>query len=74
MRSRLPRSERQRPSDQHSEDSYAPGGPVNGRAPDSSADRGGRDVRRRKPTITDGPFTETKELLGGWAPPGSVRR
>lgn len=74
MRSRLPRDERQTPSDQHAEDSYAPGGAVNGRAPGSSADRGERGVRRRKPTITDGPFAETKELLGGWSPPGSVRR
>ena len=30
--------------------------------------------RRRRPTIIDGPFTESKELLGGWWPPGAKRR
>jgi hypothetical protein len=31
-------------------------------------------VRRRKPPITDGPFAESKEMLGGYAPPGASRR
>ncbi|HEV8497976.1 MAG TPA: hypothetical protein VGQ56_13975 [Gemmatimonadaceae bacterium] len=74
MRSRLPREERQRSSDQHAEDSYVKGGPVNGRAPDSSANQRQPHVRRRTATITDGPFAETKELLGGWTPPASARR
>jgi len=26
-----------------------------------------RSRRRRRTAITDGPFTESKELLGGWA-------
>lgn len=31
--------------------------------------------RRRKPTVIDGPFTETKELFGGdFGPPREKRR
>ena len=39
-----------------------------------STERVRRTRRPRKPTITDGPFAETKEMLGGYQPPGSVRR
>jgi hypothetical protein len=31
-------------------------------------------VRRRKPPITDGPFAESKEMLGSYSPPGAARR
>jgi hypothetical protein len=73
MRSKMPHDERESLSDEHAEDSYTAGGLVNG-SPDSSDDARGPRVRRRKPPITDGPFTETKELLGGWASPDSARR
>jgi hypothetical protein len=36
--------------------------------------RGGPARRRRKPSYTDGPFTESKELLGGIEPPGGSGR
>jgi hypothetical protein len=36
--------------------------------------RGGPARRRRKPNYTDGPFTESKELLGGAEPPSGARR
>jgi hypothetical protein len=39
-----------------------------------AVDRQTRLFRRRKPTVIDGPFTESKELLGGSWPTGSVRR
>ena len=69
----LPHDEREPLSDEHAEDSYTSGALVNG-PPDSSDGKRRPRVRGRKPPITDGPFTETKELLGGWAPPGSARR
>lgn len=73
MRFKMPRDEGELPRETHAEDSYGSGGPVNG-ATDSGDVRRRPRVRRRKPPITDGPFAETKELLGGWAPPGSARR
>ena len=36
-------------------------------------DRRAQVFRRRRPTILDGPFTESKELLGGAWPPGWAR-
>ena len=72
MRSKIMVDEREFLTDKHAEDSYASGGLVNG-SPDSG-ERHLLRVRRRKPPITDGPFAETKELLGGWSPPGSARR
>ena len=73
MRSKMPRDEGEPQRDEHAEDSYTSGGLVNG-SPDSGDDRRRPRVRRRKPPVTDGPFAETKELIGGWTPPGSARR
>lgn len=59
------------------EDSFDPGEPVNERddhRAESHEDRTRPAGRRRKATVIDGPFTESKELLGGQWPPGWVRR
>jgi hypothetical protein len=56
------------------EDSQKPGDAVN--ATDESAPREDLKTqlrRRRRQTIVDGPFTESKELFGGQWPPSSVR-
>jgi len=59
--------------DQNSEDSFNSGALVNPERA-TARGRGPRHRRRRKPVIIDGPFTESKEMLGGFSPPGSARR
>lgn len=59
--------------DQNGEDSFNSGALVNPERA-TARGRGPRHRRRRKPIIIDGPFTESKEMLGGFSPPGSVRR
>ena len=59
--------------DQNIDDSFNSGALVN----PERATANGRGPRRRLPrklVIIDGPFTESKEMLGGFSPPGSVRR
>jgi hypothetical protein len=56
------------------EDSYEDGELVDvEEARPTELGRPARADRRRKPTILDGPFTESKEMLGGYRPPNSAR-
>lgn len=73
MRRKVTYNENKPLRDAHAKHSPVPGGSVNA-APDSSAMERRPRVRRRTLPFTDGPFAETKEMLGGWAPPGSMRR
>jgi len=49
-------------------------GSVLKKQPDAKLERRQPAPRRRRRTIIDGPFTESKELLGGSWPPGAKRR
>jgi hypothetical protein len=61
-------------ADEPLEDSFTANPSVNVGAVASNTLGGHHDRRRRKPTITDGPFTESKELIGGSTPPNATRR
>jgi len=61
--------------DDGSESSSPSPSPVNSAGFGTKVPRTGSGRRRRHGTIiTDGPFAETKELVGGFAPPREIRR